>query len=248
METATSEPERRRASQILKNLRGRYTLRDEDYASLLVARETRDPFRVLVVTILSQNCTDVASIRAYRNLDREIGVTIRTISQTTIRKLEHAIRVAGLHKQKARALKRIAQIISKQWLGKLEPLFEGSVEEARGRLQALPKVGPKTADVLLSVWNRPTISVDTHVDRVSKRLGFAPPKAKYEEVRAVLMRLFKNEDYPQVPLLWMAHGRRICKARKPLCPACPVEKFCPYPMKTKTISRVGHNRDLLGPT
>ncbi len=221
------------AQEILNILRRKLPIREEDFASSLIAKESKDPFRVLVVTILSQNCTDIASIRAYRRLEDQVGVTIPKLSEAKARAIEKAIRVAGLYRQKARALKQIARIVTAKYSGNLALALRGPDEEVRNRLQELPKVGPKTADVLLSIWGRPTISVDTHVDRVSKRFGFASNKAKYDEVRAALMRLFKKEDYYYVPLYFMAHGRQTCKARRPICPTCPVEKLCPYPNKTR---------------
>ncbi len=233
METVVLESERNRAQQVLNILREKLSIRDEDFASLLVAMESKDPFRVLVVTILSQSCTDIAALRAYRNLDRAVAVSVPKLSQAKIRTIEKAIRVAGLHRQKARALKRLSQLLAKQYSGDLRLALDGPVDHVRSALQELPKVGPKTADVLLSVWGRPTISVDTHVDRVSKRLGFAPIKAGYEEVRGALMHLFRDEDYRFVPLYFMAHGRQTCKARGPLCPICPVAKLCPYRNKTR---------------
>jgi len=219
--TDSPTPEQERARQIFVILRGALSLRDEDFASVLVAKETGDPFRVLVVTILSQSCTDIAAIRAYRS----------QLAKAKVSEIEKAVRVAGLHRQKARALKRIAQLIAKRYSGDLRPVVEGPLEEARLRLQELPKVGPKTADVLLGVWGRPTISVDTHVNRVSKRLGLAHQKAKYEEVRATLMQIYDPADYRSVPLLFMAHGRKTCGAPKPRCSSCPVEKLCPFTKK-----------------
>jgi endonuclease-3 len=233
METTILDSEKTRAQQILNILRENLSIHDEDFASSLVAKESRDPFRVLVVTILSQSCTDVAAIRAYRNLDRRIGVTVRKLSRGKTQTLESAIRVAGLHRQKARALKRLAKVVADRYGGDIERAMEGSVEDMRSALQELPKVGPKTADVILSVWGRSTISVDTHVNRVSNRLGFARKKARYEEVRATLMQLFHEDEYRFVPLYLMDHGRQTCKARRPLCPSCPVEKLCPFPNKTR---------------
>jgi endonuclease-3 len=124
-------------------------------------------------------------------------------------------------------------MLCNNYSGDLTQFLDMPVDQARERLQQLPKVGPKTADVLLSIWGKPTISVDTHVDRISKRLGLTGSKSKYEQVRSDLMRLFKEEDYNHVPLLFMAHGRTYCKARRPLCPTCPVAKHCLYSMKTK---------------
>lgn len=102
------------------------------------------------------------------------------------------------------------------------------LEEARKALMELPGVGPKTADVvLLFSANQPTIPVDTHVNRVSKRLGLAPAKGSYEEVRLSLQSLFEPKDYLAVHLLLIAHGRTYCKAIKPRCANCPVNAYCP---------------------
>lgn len=89
-------------------------------------------------------------------------------------------------------------------------------------------VGPKTADVvLLFSANKPTIPVDTHVNRVSKRLGLAPAKGDYEDIRLSLQSIFNPEDYLSVHLLLITLGRKYCKARRPLCQKCPVNKYCP---------------------
>ena len=210
-------------------------MREEDFAATRVARETGDPFRVLVVTILSQNCTDVAALRAYYKLEERVGVTVEKLARARVPTIERAIHVAGLHKQKAKAMKQLARLVADEYPSGFGSVLEGSFDEVRARLQELPNVGPKTADVLLSIWGQPTISVDTHVDRVSKRLGLAPNKARYEEVRANLMGAFPTEDYRLVPLYFMALGRQICKARRPLCPKCPVISLCQYTRKTKGV-------------
>ena len=226
-----STAEKKRANKILRILRNKLSIRAGDFASVLVRRESDDPFRVLVVTILSQNCTDIAAIRAYRTLEERIGVTVRTLAKADVKKISESIRFAGLHRQKSRALRKLARIISQDYSGDISQILRKPTETARLELQNLPKVGPKTADVLLSVYGKPTISVDTHVERVSKRLGLTLPKANYDKIRADLMRLFNPDDYGQVPLLFMAHGRKYCKAIRPLCPKCPVRPLCPYQVK-----------------
>ena len=213
-------------------LRSTLKIRRADFATLTVGKESKDPFRILAVTVLTQNCTDVAALRAFRRLDRDVGVTVARLNQANDKVIEDAIRVAGLHKQKARGLKELAQIIVEKYHGNIESTLHGPLEEVRVALQELPRIGPKTADVLLGVLGRNTISVDTHVDRVSKRLGFAPRKAGYEATRTALMQRFLARDYRFIPLYMMAHGRHICKSRKPLCPSCPVKRLCPYPIKT----------------
>ena len=246
MQTQSPEPSRQaannpksnrtRAIEIVRILRETISLRDEDFASVAVAKESNDPFRILVVTILSQNCTDIAAMRAYRNLDRLIGVTVPQLAGSNVRAIQKAIKVAGLHKQKGKALRDLARQVASELGGDFAKILQDQDELVRSNLQTLPKVGPKTADVLLSIMGRPTISVDTHVDRVTKRLGLAQPKAKYEDVRASLMQAFPQENYAIVPLLFMAHGRSTCKARRPLCPTCPLESLCQYPQKTKSHS------------
>jgi len=222
-----------RPHEILRRLRQSIAIPEEDFAASRIANETNDPFRILVVTILSQNCTDVAALRAYGILDKRVGVTVEKLRTARIRTIENAIHVAGLHKQKARALRRLSAMIAENYSGNFSLMLEGSFNVVRARLQELPNVGPKTADVLLSILGRPTISVDTHVDRVSKRLGLAPVKGKYEAVRSSLMEAFVGEDYRVVPMYFMALGRKICRARRPLCPICPINDLCPYDMKTK---------------
>jgi len=198
-----------------------------------VNEESHDPFRVLVATILSQSCTDIAAIKAYRKLDDQVGITPRKLAEARIRQISDSIRVAGLHKQKSKALRELAQIILQKYSGDTSLVLLKPTEEARAELQNFPKVGPKTADVLLSIWGSATISVDTHVERVSKRLGLTPSKAKYEKIRSNLMQLFNAEDYGKIPLLFMAHGRRYCKAIRPFCPICPITNLCLYLRKTR---------------
>ncbi len=234
MEKTLLDSERKRAQEILSILRRTLDIRVKDFATLTVAKESSDSFRTLVVTILTQNCTDVAALRAYRNLDQQIGVTVPQLARAKVRTIEDAIRVAGLYKQKARGLKKLSQAIIERYEGDVGKALKGSLDEARVTLQELPRVGPKTADVILGVRGRPTISVDTHVDRVSKRLGLAPRKAGYDKVRGALMQLFPRKDRRFVPLYFMAHGRKTCKALRPMCPICPVERLCPYPNKTCT--------------
>ncbi|MGA2784139.1 MAG: endonuclease III [Candidatus Bathyarchaeia archaeon] len=232
MASALERSEKFRAHRVLMILREKLTIHDEDFAAVLVAKETCDPFRVLIVTILSQSCTDIAAMRAYKALDKQVGIIPIKLSNANSHTIERAICVAGLHRQKSKAIKSLSQIICDKYSGKMNKILDLPFQSAREKLQELPKVGPKTADVLLSILGLPTISVDTHVERVSKRLELTGSKSKYEQIRTDLMHLFNKKEYSIVPLLFMAHGRNYCKARRPLCPTCPVENWCHYSMKT----------------
>jgi endonuclease-3 len=136
--------------------------------------------------------------------------------------------VAGLYRNKAKVIKALSCAVLKNHKGSLDFIYSLPLEEARRTLMSLPGVGPKTADVvLLFSARRPTIPVDTHVRRVSKRLGLAPTDADYENAREALQSAYAPTDYLPVHLLLIALGRKYCKARKPICGPCPVNTLCP---------------------
>jgi endonuclease-3 len=191
-------------------------------------KSRRDPFETLITAILSQNTTDRNTARAFEALSKRFEISPEVLAKADLSKTEQAIRVAGLCKSKAKAIKQAATIILEKYAGTLQPVLSLPLEEARTALLQFSGVGPKTADVvLLFSANQPTIPVDTHVNRVAKRFGFVPPKADYEAVRQGLQSLYKPREYLMVHLLLIAHGRRYCKARHPLCDECPVNVCCP---------------------
>lgn len=186
------------------------------------------PFETLIATIISQNTADTNTQRAFENLSKHFEVTPQALANAKTVEIEACLHVAGLYKAKAKTIQAVSKIILEKYQGSLKPILALPFEEARTALLELPGVGPKTADVvLLFAANQPTIPVDTHVDRVSKRLGLAPANGGYEEVRLSLQSLFDPKEYLAVHLLLIAHGRKYCKARQPLCPDCPVNIYCP---------------------
>jgi len=190
----------------------------------------KDPFQVLVITVISQNTNDVNTDRAYRRLEAKGLTTPEAILKASVEEVEDALRVAGLYRNKARRLKELARRVIEDYGGDLSKLLSLPLEEARRRLLELPGVGFKTADVVLLFCGRkPVIPVDTHVSRTAKRLGFADEGAGYEEVRLSLQALYppSPELYLDVHLLLISLGRRFCKARKPLCGECPLRQLCP---------------------
>lgn len=222
-----------RALAILDSLKSFFVLKDEDYVSLWVSRKYKDAFKVLVATILSQSTTDKAALRAYRTLEAKVGITPRRLSTSRLPAIEKAISFAGLHRTKAMALKRLGSETLKNLRGDLDSVLSLPYERAREELLELPKVGPKTADVLLvTMTGRGAIPVDTHVARVSKRLGLVPEEAKPEAIGSRLRDIFPTARFHDVHLYLIALGREVCKARKPLCPRCPVNSLCLYPHKT----------------
>ncbi len=194
------------------------------------------PFETLVITIISQNTADINTAKAFETLSKRFEISPKALVSAPLGEIEAAIRTAGLWKAKAKTIQVAARCILEKYHGSLQPLLSLRLEQARDALMQFPGVGPKTADVvLLFSANQPTIPVDTHVDRVAKRLGFAPEKGDYEVVRQGLMALFKPADFLAVHLLFIAHGRKTCKSQRPLCSQCPVNAFCPSNGKWDTI-------------
>lgn len=191
-------------------------------------KSKRDPFETLIVTILSQNTADRNTARAFENLSKQFEIAPEALANAETSQIEACIRSAGLYKGKAKAIKHVSQVLLDDFHGTLKPILTLPLEEARAALTQFRGVGPKTADVvMLFSAKQPTIPVDTHVNRVAKRLGFAPENGDYETVRRNLQQIYEPSDYLAVHVLLIAHGRRYCKARHPLCVQCPVNTHCP---------------------
>jgi endonuclease-3 len=188
----------------------------------------RNPFETLIVTIISQNTADRNTARAFERLSNRFEIKPEVLAKAETSQIEESLKTAGLYRNKAKTIKQVSKIILESFHDSLQPILSLPLEEARKTLMALPGIGPKTADVVLLFSARqPTIPVDTHVNRVTKRLGFAPANGDYETVRAALQSLYNQRDYLAVHVLLIAHGRRYCKARRPLCEQCPVNMHCP---------------------
>lgn len=193
----------------------------------------KDAFQTLIRTIISQATADRNTARAFENLSKRFSILPKALAKADMKEIEKAIKVAGLYRNKSRIIKLLSCVILEKFNGSLDFIHSLPLEESRKILMNLPGVGPKTADVvLLFSAQRPTIPVDTHVNRVSKRLGLASSNSDYEEVRKALQSLYSPKDYFPVHLLLISLGRRHCKARKPLCKSCPVNALCP----SRTIS------------
>ena len=194
-------------------------------------RAPMDAVSELVCTILSQNTNDNNRDRAYTAL-RARFPTWEQVRDAPTKHVVAAIRPAGLANQKGpriqKVLRRIAELNPGQPLN-IDFLAELPVEEARQWLLSLDGVGPKTAAiVLLFSLNRPAFPVDTHVHRVTTRLGLIPDGTSAEKAHTLLEALVPPEWYFSFHINVITHGRTVCRARKPRCPACPLQKHCSY--------------------
>lgn len=190
-------------------------------------RYTDDPFLLLVGTVLSQNTNDRNSGSAYKRLTAKFK-TPEQLAGVDAREIQKLIRPAGLHRMKSKRLKQLANVVCERYGGDLGPVLRMPLEDARRELLSLPGVGYKTADVLLVfAGERDVLPIDTHIFRIAKRLGIAPPKAGYEEVRLRLEELIPSGRRGEAHMLLIQHGRRYCRARNPLCWECPISDLCP---------------------
>ncbi len=187
-----------------------------------------DPVDELIQTVLSQNTSDVNSARAYQNLVKTFP-TWGVLLDADDAAVADAIRAGGLADVKAPRLKGIlSQIMKRRGRLDLNFLKDLPLPEAREWLQRLPGVGPKTAAcVLLFSLGMSALPVDTHVHRVSRRLGLVPQEANAEKAQEVLEKSVPVKDVYTFHLQMILHGRRVCRAIRPACDQCVLSKRCP---------------------
>ena len=190
----------------------------------------KDPFKNIIVTILSQNTAEANCIRAYRGLASRFEVTPESLAEADEAELREAIRSGGLFRVKARRIKQFSKAVLDEYGGDLSTILQLPKEEAKERLVELPGIGDKTADVLLTTRYsyREVIPVDTHMDRLAKRLGLVMPNAGYDETQRALMSFIPESIRERASgLLWLL-AKHTCKAGRPRCPECPIISLCDY--------------------
>jgi endonuclease-3 len=195
-------------------------------------RTHRDPMTELILTILSQNTSDTNSGRAFMRLISRFP-TWESVMAADPSAIEKEIAVGGLAKTKA---PRIQKIVEEVWArrGSFELTFLGDMplEESKEWLRSLPGVGPKTAAcVLMFALGKPALPVDTHVHRVSQRLGLVPAKATAEKSHDILEAMLAPEEVYPFHISLIKHGRRMCHAQRPKCGDCPLLDGCPHGRK-----------------
>ena len=186
--------------------------------------EYDSPFELLIAVILSAQATDKSVNIATRQLF-PVANTPQAIHTLGLEGLLPFVRTIGLYNAKAKNVIATCKILLEQ--------HGGEVPRDRDALEALPGVGRKTANVVLNTaFGEPTMAVDTHIFRVANRTGLAPGKT----VLAVEKKLLKNvpKEFLHDAHHWLIlHGRYICKARTPNCPACPIADLCSFKRKTR---------------
>lgn len=195
----------------------------KEHKNLKPALNYSNVWELLVAVILSAQCTDVRVNIVTKNLFKKYK-TIKDYSNADIKELQQDVRSTGFYRNKAKNIKATAQIVLKE--------FNGKVPDTMKELLSLKGVARKTANIILGNWfgKNIGIAVDTHVIRLSQRLGFSKQKDP-KKIEQDLMLLVPKNDWTNITHLLIFHGRKICIARKPKCEECSLNKICPSAFK-----------------
>ncbi|MGC8893227.1 MAG: endonuclease III domain-containing protein [candidate division WOR-3 bacterium] len=185
----------------------------------------------LVKTILSQNTTDKLRDEAYSRLTERFA-SWEKMREARVSEITHAIRVSGLHEQKTEAIKALLEMASEHDYD-LSFICKMGPAQAYALLRGIKGIGDKTAKVcLLFSCGMPFFPVDTHIARVTRRLGLADEKWTRERISRCLEELFESGDYYALHINLIELGRELCRPRGPKCGECPIRKACKYARTT----------------
>ncbi|MBN8252416.1 endonuclease III [Priestia flexa] len=178
----------------------------------------KNPFELVIAVALSAQCTDALVNRVTKELFQKYQ-TPEDYLAVSLEELQQDIRSIGLYRNKAKNIRKLCELLIHE--------YNGEVPQDRDELTKLPGVGRKTANVVVSVaFGIPAIAVDTHVERVSKRLGICRWKDSVLEVEKTLMRKVPKEEWGVTHHRLIFFGRYHCKAQSPQCPTCPLLELC----------------------
>jgi len=197
-------------------------------------RQELPPVDELVCTILSQNTSDLNRDKAFDALKARYPGW-EQVRDAPLDDVIKTIRLAGLARTKGPAIQRVLkEITAERGSITLNFLADMEVHEAKAWLTQFKGVGPKTAAIiLLFAFNKPAFPVDTHVHRVTQRLGLIGPKVSREQAHEILEAIIPPEAYYQAHLNMIQHGRTLCKALTPICERCPLTDICDYYQQTR---------------
>jgi len=187
------------------------------------------PFQVLISTVLSQRTRDSNTAKASAQLFAEFPDS-KKLSKANTKKIEGLIKPAGFYRVKAERIKQIAEQLEKE--------FQGKVPKTRKQLLSIKGVGPKTAGcVIVYAFKGAELPVDTHVHRISNRLGLVKTKTP-EKTEPALKKIIPKKYWAEINHLMVRYGQKICLSKNPRCNACDLRKICAY---YKTIAKKQHS-------
>ena len=178
------------------------------------------PFELLVAVVLSAQCTDVRVNKTTPHLFNKYP-NAKKLSRDSLNEVINIIKSISYPNNKSKHLIGLAK--------KITTKHKGEIPNSFAELKSLPGVGRKTANVILSIlYKKPTMAVDTHVNRVSKRIGLVNSNKNLKEVEFDLIKNFNKKDIPKAHHWLILHGRYVCLAKKPKCEVCQITKLCKY--------------------
>ena len=213
-----------------------YRVLTKSYPNVRCELDFKNPFQLLVATVLSAQCTDKRVNQTTPTLFKKYK-SIKKMAKADLADIERLVKSTGFFRAKAKNIKSLSEKIMND--------FDGQVPDRLEDLITLPGVGRKTANVVLGhAFNTPGITVDTHFGRLSRRFGWSksndPVKVEFEVGDLIPQKEWTNLSQR---LIW--HGRRVCHSRKPACGACSLSKLCPSfgigemdPIKAKRLVKV----------
>jgi endonuclease-3 len=209
-----------RESMVRKKLRAKaiYKILTKTYPNVRCELDYKNPYQLLVATVLSAQCTDKRVNQTTPALFKRYG-SIRKMAAADLKELEQLVKSTGFFRAKAKNIKKLSKKIIHD--------FKGVVPNNLEDLITLPGVGRKTANVVLGhAFGTPGITVDTHFGRLSRRFGWSkqkdPVKVEFE-----VSELIARNEWTNLSQRMIWHGRRVCHSRKPACGACSLAKLCP---------------------
>jgi endonuclease-3 len=206
-----------------KNIKHILKILENEYGNTTTALKYGTPFQLLVSTMLAAQSTDIRVNIVTKDLFKK-APDAKSLSKLSLKQLENEIKTVGLYRMKAKNILATSAILAEK--------YSGDIPETREECMKLPGVGRKTANVVLSISKHvPAIAVDTHVFRVSNRIGLANANNELDTEKQ-LMQNIPKEKWSEAHhwLIW--HGRKICKARNPQCVECKINIYCLFNNKT----------------
>jgi len=191
---------------------------------------SKDQFAHLIMTVLSQNTSEINCVRAYNGLKAKFEVKPEVLANAKEADIREAIRSGGLYNVKAKRIKEVSKAVLEKFQGNLAQILTLPKAEAREKFMELPGIGPKTADVLLTTRHgySQVFVVDTHMDRIAKRLGLVKADAKYEAIQQALQNFIPWDKGERVGGLFWLLAKYTCRAQNPKCFECPLIQMCDY--------------------
>jgi len=188
-----------------------------------------NPFKNLVIGVLSQNTSDRNSVKAYIGLVKQFKkITPMVLAKAPFRQIRNAIRPGGLYNLKAKRIKDLSRVILDKYNGDLTEITKLEKKKARKELLSFSGIGPKTADVFIGYCMKSgeALPIDTNIKRVVVRIGIVKKGARYNEIRKLLRKKLPSGKKLRGHEFLIRLGRDFCKPKNPLCSNCPVRKIC----------------------